>query len=184
MFIVFSLIPLFLFYYIVVQWLVILLLLYFFEIVQNTLKTAEICNSRSSHWWVVLLICLHSPSYDSLQGSHLHYNLNLLDDGVLIFFPPAAHSMSPLLSHPWSSSEGVLLQIVVKVVQVLTNNRGEETMMYLFFLFFTIFIILLSWINNTSSLKKSELLYMFKRRRQVGIIYTGRLISWICTQLG
>ena len=49
--------------------------------------------------------------------------------------------MSPLLSHPWSSSEGVLLQIVVRVVQVQTNNRGEETMMYLFFLFFTIFII-------------------------------------------
>ena len=74
--------------------------------------------------------------------------------------------MSPLLSHPWSSSEGVLLQIVVRVVQVQTNNRGEETMMYLFFVVFYDFHHIMNY--NTSSLKKSELLYMFKRRRQVG----------------
>ena len=31
------------------------------------------------------------------QGSHLHYNLNLLDDGVLIF-SLQQHSMSPIIT--------------------------------------------------------------------------------------
>ena len=78
-------------------------------------------------------------SYDSLQGSHLHYNLNLLDDGVLIF--SLQQDILCLLYHIHGAVAKEYLQIVVRVVQVQTNNRGEETMMYLFFLFFTIFII-------------------------------------------